>query len=1012
MERLWGRHMELAVVPCGYAKKVAIQYGATNIKSITTNETNDGILFTLVDDTTYNIPLSSLAFLLESDLSSSLTSTSTLTPANSNAVKLTNDKFADYILKTSITDSIVGTDSTLVASSKAVGDLNIAKVNTTDIATTIVNNPDKVASASIVYTVNNDLTTNYIPNTKKSNSINSESTSDVATSKAVFDTIDYLEGNLLAKADLTSDYTGQSTTLGLSQKGGYLLKSLISSAISGLTYIGSISATNFKTMTIWKQGDMYKASEDIEVGTTAISKNALIIMKTSSVEGGTAVIKDTDFDAFMSAMDFSHTPAEIDQATTMTLDTQFTKLGWVDIENCTLTTNDATRTITVGIANGAESTHLYINGTKLIMDEEVSITFDETATTFYVIMSEAKVLSVVNTIDYNDYSNMPICFVRWNNVNQTLTAMFDLRVHNLLMDVPTRSYIYSNGMQWQTGFELSNFAQGDTDSQICCQFDISGGQVRQSEKLLTYTSNSIPSKAYENNMSPFNSRLYYISGSSYTQTAVSDTPLKMGTNFPYYNKNTDNTWSLAEPTEGQYFPVFIGVSTDIRAGCSAISVMGQNVYDSLEDCVNATKLNADMLADLETRNFRFLYVVYYHCSATYTNMYHAKAVKYTDIRKSTLIPVVNGNTSTSTGSSLTKVDVTTADFFTAQQNRLYYLKTGAVGAEITLPNTNIKVQDQVVISDVGGVLGYGSIVTVNGTTATINGQANNLILNVKNATVTFEWTGSTWLFKADGTLVTPVYNETLDLIPSTTTQASMNIPTSGVAPTSPNEGDIFVDNGVLTWKKSIIYGNEPLSTPMGTKAERLALSGVSNGYSFFQTDGIVGLYRYANGWLYEGESSWYTYTPTIGTYSGTSPTYATTRTLQGLYKIAGKTLHMKYLYHASSTSGATNGSGVYTFSIPSNLTIDTILAKIPTSISSSNGNYAGVNGTVLGFGVAGGSLAYANVSVVPLSETSLGLYMNGSSDNNYNNTLVGSVCSIVSTNRYYKFTAEIPLTAV
>jgi len=246
--------MAVDIIGRGYsteeAKKYAIQYGSIGLKTVETNPTNDGILFTLVDDTTFDVPFTSLDFLLKSQLSSSTSSTATDVGANSNAIKLTNDRFTDYIPTVKITDSLLSTDNSYVAGANGLKILNDGKINKTDIQTTIINNPSAPASASTLFEVNSDLTNNYITNTKKSNSTTSESTNDVATSKAVFDAIDYLEGNLLAKADLTSDYNGTSITLGLSQKGGNNIKNLIVTAVSGLNYIGSIHGTNFKEMTV------------------------------------------------------------------------------------------------------------------------------------------------------------------------------------------------------------------------------------------------------------------------------------------------------------------------------------------------------------------------------------------------------------------------------------------------------------------------------------------------------------------------------------------------------------------------------------------------------------------------------------------------------------------------------------------------------------------------------------------------------------------------------------------
>jgi len=759
---------------------------------------------------------------------------------------------------------------------------------------------------------------------------------------------------------------------------------------------------------------MYKLLDTIEIGTTEIVANSLIIMKTESLEGGTAVPATDDFDAFINQMEFSHTAEEIDTATTMTLDSQLTKLGWVDILSSKLSCNESTRTISVGFNDGYTSSHLYINGTKLIMDTPSEITFSDNSNVFYVIMSESKTLSVVSTIDYNDYSVMPICFARWNNINHTLSALFDLRVHNLLMDVPTRSYIFSNGTQWQKGFEISNFAPTTTTPEDVCRFDISGGQIRQSEKLITYIDSDNPTLAYENNMSPFHSKVYYINGTSYVNNQVSDTPLYKETTFPYYNKNTSGTWSLEEVPDGKYFPMIVGVSTDIRGGASDIAMMGQEVYDSYEDCVNNQRIDNSMFADLEVRNFRFLYMVVYHVSTDYVNNYSSKAIGYVDIRKSSMIPVVTG-ASGSGGTELKKVDVSTSATITANSNTEYYLKTGSNGAIINLPSINITAQDQVVIEDIDGILSTSSNVSIVGL---INGLTNTLILNVPYTTTVFEWSGTTWIAKLSGTLVQPIYQDTLKLTISTGTKASMNIPIGGVVPTSPNDGDIFTSGNELCWKRTGFGFVQTLSTPTGTYTQRTSLSGLGAGYKFFQTDGVSGLYRYmslADGWSYEGDSNWMSYNPTIGSLAGTAPTLPTTKVLKGLYKVSGKTLHIKFMLYGGTASG-TLGTGVYTISLPSGYTIDTTLLTIPTgTLASVSNNSSGVDGMVAG--IASWSSGYSNSStpakVVAVSDSKLSVYFENFDGANDASTLWGAGFSYLNVSNFsLGFIAELPIVSV
>lgn len=152
--------------------------------------------------------------------------------------------------------------------------------------------------------------------------------------------------------------------------------------------------------------------------------------------------------------------------------------------------------------------------------------------------------------------------------------------------------------------------------------------------------------------------------------------------------------------------------------------------------------------------------------------------------------------------------------------------------------------------------------------------------------------------------------------------------------------------------------------------------------------------------------TWKSYTPTIGATT-TAPTVATTKTLKGLYKVIGKTLFLNFTYYAASNTGAVIGSGVYTFSLPTGYTINTSLASLPSTIGTAS--YAGADGSTLGFGTAGAT-SYGQCVVVPLSTTTVGLYLTISSDSATSNVLIGSTALAITTaNRSYKFTAEIPI---
>jgi hypothetical protein len=151
------------------------------------------------------------------------------------------------------------------------------------------------------------------------------------------------------------------------------------------------------------------------------------------------------------------------------------------------------------------------------------------------------------------------------------------------------------------------------------------------------------------------------------------------------------------------------------------------------------------------------------------------------------------------------------------------------------------------------------------------------------------------------------------------------------------------------------------------------------------------------------DSQWKSYTPIIGSFSGTAPTMATTCTKRARYKVVGKNLSISWDYFASSSTGSVQGTGVYTFNIPNSFAIDLSLAPIPSNITLTANINAGMDGSALGTGQATAIGYVYAVKVVPLSSTTLGLVIPYSG-------YVGQTYNSISQNTCaYSFTCEIPI---
>lgn len=158
------------------SKENAALVSALGISNMSANTNGDGILFTMSNATQYDIPLSGLPYLSTAMLSDSVTTDDNNVPASSRAIYLIGQMF----------DSIE---------------------------------------------------TNYVKNDRLTSNINGDSTSLVATQKAINE-----------------------------------LKNLITLATTGMVYMGGISATDFNSMSFGTRGEIYKALDGITLDTVTIPK--------------------------------------------------------------------------------------------------------------------------------------------------------------------------------------------------------------------------------------------------------------------------------------------------------------------------------------------------------------------------------------------------------------------------------------------------------------------------------------------------------------------------------------------------------------------------------------------------------------------------------------------------------------------------------------------------------------------------------------------------------------------
>jgi microcystin-dependent protein len=94
------------------------------------------------------------------------------------------------------------------------------------------------------------------------------------------------------------------------------------------------------------------------------------------------------------------------------------------------------------------------------------------------------------------------------------------------------------------------------------------------------------------------------------------------------------------------------------------------------------------------------------------------------------------------------VNLTNNTALTATVNKEYHLLSGSIGKTITLPTGNVG--DLIRFVDAGGVLSSTNTIIINGQTAKINGQSDNLILDVQYVCIELEYVSTGWIVKVSG----------------------------------------------------------------------------------------------------------------------------------------------------------------------------------------------------------------------------------------------------------------------
>jgi uncharacterized protein (DUF779 family) len=317
--------------------------------------------------------------------------------------------------------------------------------------------------------------------------------------------------------------------------------------------------------------------------------------------------------------------------------------GMKDVDNTYINFDDTTRTFTINPKTGVSSYTYYVIGTRVVVTDIKTIQIPNTTGVYYICIDGSGTLSYSNSYSVDDYSKLPLLFVRWNANLGLSESQWDMRIGNLWLDVKTRSYMLNtSGVEFNEGFQINDILNGDGSTDLQTQVSLTEGSIKVAERTFYITNATNPINSFENKMSPLlYTKNFYRSGvtNDFTVEDASTIPLKKGITLPCYNKNTNGTWSVQEAISGNYISVFIGCSTDIRPNSNFFAIMGQWQDTTLLNAkANQTFSNLD-LGNLNKKACKILYKLIYKVSSNYTNTFKATLVDVEDLRNVATIEI-------------------------------------------------------------------------------------------------------------------------------------------------------------------------------------------------------------------------------------------------------------------------------------------------------------------------------------------------------------------------------------
>jgi len=285
----------------------------------------------------------------------------------------------------------------------------------------------------------------------------------------------------------------------------------------------------------------------------------------------------------------------------------------------------------------SSSFEVWVSGVSNTISSTQEITIPNTSDLYYITFQNNPAVLNVSTDFFIWDSQAPTAYINFNSSAPTEYMLFDER-HGVTMDWATHEYLHrTRGAAIANGFTIGNFntipSNGTNNTNV--QFSIANGTFFDEDLQVDIENGTSGSGVWTQPLSPTVELpvIYQLSsGNVWRKDNPTTIPLKYtgSPGTPFYNLNTNGTWSLQSVANNEYFIQWICATNMVTT--PVISIMGQAKYNNANQYKNASWDDLD-LTNLPVVELRPLYKVVYEFKNTFTNAPRSRIAYIEDIRR-------------------------------------------------------------------------------------------------------------------------------------------------------------------------------------------------------------------------------------------------------------------------------------------------------------------------------------------------------------------------------------------